>query len=74
MHAQHNFLLWEGADLELDFGGGLTCLFRVRSFQQLLFAVGKIAIWGAMVPLDLPLAIGDTIIWGHGPMGHWICQ
>ena len=44
-----------GADPELDFGGrGLYCLFHVRSFLTLLFAVGNIAIWVAMAPLIRP--------------------
>ena len=46
-------------DLELDFGGGHNpeldfgghnCLYRVKSFLTLLFAIGNIAIWGTMAP------------------------
>ena len=33
-----------GADPELDFGWGLNCIFHVKSFLKLLFAIGNIAV------------------------------
>ena len=51
---------WAGEDPELDFEGaiiqnwtlrGRKCLFHVKSFLTLLFAIGHIDVWGAMVPL-----------------------
>ena len=40
----HTTLL--GADLELDFGGGPYCLYHVKSFLTLLFAIRNIDVWG----------------------------
>ena len=38
-----------GVDPELDFGG-VNCLFHVKSFLTLLFAIGNIADWGPWRP------------------------
>ena len=40
----------KGVNPELDFGGGLNCLFYVKSFLTLLSAIGNIAIWGVLAP------------------------
>ena len=38
-----------GHNPELDFGGH-KCPFHVKIFVTLLFAIGSIAVWGAMAP------------------------
>jgi len=41
--------LTSGVDTELEFwGGGLFCLFHLRSFLMLMFAIGNVAVWGTM--------------------------
>ena len=37
--------------------GGHKCLFHVKSFLKLLFAIGSTAVWGAMAHLDPSLVI-----------------
>ena len=43
--------IWgRGRNPELDFWGDHKCLFHVKSFITLLFAIGNIAVWGSCPP------------------------
>ena len=49
-HLKFNFVE-AGADPELDFEGWrLNCLFHVKSFLSLLFAVRNVSVWGPWPP------------------------
>ena len=39
-----------GGSIAGNWGGGLNCLFHIKGLLTLLFAIGNIAVWGAMAP------------------------
>ena len=49
MHGIRSF--GTGADLELDFEGGLNSLFHVKSFLTLLFSIENTAVCGGYGPV-----------------------
>ena len=55
-----------GVDPELDLGG-LNCLFHVKSFLALSFAIRNIAVWGTMAPgpMSPPLVVAPGTLASH---------